>query len=218
MPSLDALAQAARVGDEEVVADELDLAAELAGQQLPAVPIVLGHAVLDRDDRDSARRGRRNRRPCPAASSALPSPSSSYLPSLKNSVAAGSRPSTTSSPGLVAGRLDRLHDEAERLVGRARLGANPPSSPTLVLCPASCSASCSAWKISEPMRIASATRRRADRQDHEFLDVDRIVGMDAAIDDVHHRHRQRCGRRRRRHSGRAAGPRSAADGLGARRG
>ena len=32
--------------------------------------------------------------------------------------------------------------------------------------------------------------RRADRHDHEFLDVDRIVGVGAAIDDVHHRARQ----------------------------
>ena len=29
---------------------------------------------------------------------------------------------------------------------------------------------------------------RADRHDHEFLEVDRIVGMRPAIDDVHHRH------------------------------
>ena len=48
----------------------------------------------------------------------------------------------------------------------------------------------SAWKTSAPMRTASAKRRRADRQDHEFLEVDRVVGMRAAIDDVHHRHRQ----------------------------
>jgi hypothetical protein len=32
--------------------------------------------------------------------------------------------------------------------------------------------------------------RRADRRDHELLDVDRIVGMRAAVEDVHHRHRQ----------------------------
>src|SRR3546814_3652472 len=30
----------------------------------------------------------------------------------------------------------------------------------------------------------------ADGHDHEFLHVDRIVGMFAAVDDVHHRHRQ----------------------------
>ncbi len=39
------------VGDEEIVADDLDLAAAEIGQVLPAFPVVLGHAVLDRDDR-----------------------------------------------------------------------------------------------------------------------------------------------------------------------
>ena len=34
---------------------------------------------------------------------------------------------------------------------------------------------------------------RADWHDHEFLDVDRIVSMRAAIDDVHHRRRQNAG-------------------------
>ena len=65
----------------------------------------------------------------------------------------------------------------------------------------------------------------ADRHDHEFLEVDRIVGMHAAIDDVHHRHRQ--GPRRgaadiaiQRHVegfGRrlGAGQRDAEDGVGA---
>ena len=38
-----------------------------------------------------------------------------------------------------------------------------------------------------------AQRRRADRHHHEFLEVDRVVGMHAAIDDVHHRHRQHMG-------------------------
>ena len=37
-------------------------------------------------------------------------------------------------------------------------------------------------------------RGRADRLNHEFLDVDGVVGMLAAIDDVHHRHRQGAGR------------------------
>ena len=50
-PSLDPAAQALGVGDEEVVADELDPLAEPLGQQLPAVPVLLVHAVLDRDDR-----------------------------------------------------------------------------------------------------------------------------------------------------------------------
>src|SRR5262249_30983935 len=32
--------------------------------------------------------------------------------------------------------------------------------------------------------------RSADRHDHEFLKVYRVIGVDAAIDDVHHRNRQ----------------------------
>jgi hypothetical protein len=32
--------------------------------------------------------------------------------------------------------------------------------------------------------------RRADRYDHELLEVDVVVGVHPAIDDVHHRHRQ----------------------------
>ena len=40
-----------RVGDEQVVADELDRVAEPLGEVLPAVPVVLGQAVLDRHDR-----------------------------------------------------------------------------------------------------------------------------------------------------------------------
>ena len=69
-------------------------------------------------------------------------------------------------------------------------GANPPSSPTAVESPAWCSALFSAWKISAPQRSASAKCRRADRHDHEFLEVDAVVGVNAAVEDVHHRHRQ----------------------------
>src|SRR5882757_1189831 len=71
-----------------------------------------------------------------------------------------------------------------------RFGAKPPSSPTLVLWPAFFNSPRSVWKISEPQRSASA-KLGADWQDHEFLEVDRVVGMHAAIDNVHHRHRQR---------------------------
>ena len=35
--------------------------------------------------------------------------------------------------------------------------------------------------------------RGAERGDHELLQVHRVVGVRAAVDDVHHRDRQRCG-------------------------
>ena len=51
--SRDAAAEEVDVRDEEVVADELDAAAEPVGQRLPGGPVVLGEAVLDRDDREA---------------------------------------------------------------------------------------------------------------------------------------------------------------------
>src|SRR6266851_5897063 len=50
----DPIAQAARIGHEHIVADKLNRAAELMREKAPAVPIVLGHAIFDRDDRISA--------------------------------------------------------------------------------------------------------------------------------------------------------------------
>ena len=43
------------------------------------------------------------------------------------------------------------------------------------------------------MRRHSAKRRRAHRDDHELLEVDRVVGVRAAVEHVHHRHRQDVG-------------------------
>jgi len=40
-----------------------------------------------------------------------------------------------------------------------------------------------------PHSEALVERRRADRDDHELLEVDLVVGVGAAIEDVHHRHR-----------------------------
>src|SRR5207237_4303076 len=45
-PALHALG----VGDEQVVAHQLQRSAQLVGQELPAVPVVLGKPVLDGDD------------------------------------------------------------------------------------------------------------------------------------------------------------------------
>ena len=74
-----------------------------------------------------------------------------------------------------------------------RSGAKPPSSPTAVASPRSCSVRLRAWKTSAPMRRHSEKRRRAARHDHELLEVDLVVGVGAAVEHVHHRHRQHPG-------------------------
>src|SRR5579875_2669529 len=49
--ALDALLQACDVRDEEIIAHQLDAVAEGARELLPSPPIILRHAILDRDDR-----------------------------------------------------------------------------------------------------------------------------------------------------------------------
>ena len=44
-----------------------------------------------------------------------------------------------------------------------------------------------------PHRSASREARRADGHDHELLEVDGVVGVHAAVDDVHHRYGQDVG-------------------------
>ena len=50
--AVDAVFEALGVGDEEVVADQLDLVADRFGEGNPAVPVILGQGVLDGDHRE----------------------------------------------------------------------------------------------------------------------------------------------------------------------
>src|SRR5690606_34859263 len=49
--ALDPIAKALRVGDEKIVADKLHPSPDFLGQQLPALPVILAHPILNRDDR-----------------------------------------------------------------------------------------------------------------------------------------------------------------------
>ena len=90
---------------------------------------------------------------------------------------------------LVAGLLDRLQDDPERrLVGLevggeaaliAHRGRQVAVGEDLLEGVEHLGA--------VAQRLAEA--RRPDRQDHELLDIEAVVGVGAAVHDVHHRHR-----------------------------
>ena len=97
-----------------------------------------------------------------------------------------------------------------RRQGRAR---SRPRRPPRSTCPCASISFFSAWKISAPQRSASRNDCCADRHDHHLLHVEPVVGVRAAVDHVHHRHRHAASRPSRRSSGRAAGPHSSAAAL-----
>ena len=81
----------------------------------------------------------------------------------RSRLVAGSSAIATSSPGRVAGGLDALRRAAAAPPRWSRgSGAKPPSSPTAVARPRSCSVFLSAWKTSVPhaQALARTTRRR----------------------------------------------------------
>ena len=48
---VDAFLENFRVGDEQIIANQLYCFAQALSQSLPAIPVAFGHAVLDGDDR-----------------------------------------------------------------------------------------------------------------------------------------------------------------------
>ena len=80
---------------------------------------------------------------------------------------------------------------ASSLDGRS--GANPPSSPTAVdsFAVGERPAKSLVGLRSPPQGLGEGSR--ADGHDHELLEVDRVVGVHATVEDVHHRDRQHMG-------------------------
>ena len=185
---LDALGQALRVRHEQVVAHQLHLAADAVGQLLPAVPVFLGHAVLDADDRELLdERG----------------PIVDHLVARKLAALAGQHVLARLSvvelgrsrvhrehdvgTGLVTCRLARLHDVLERLFVRLEVRRE-----TALVAYAAAESRIMQNLLQRVVDLGAPTKRLgerggADRHDHELLEVDVVVRMNAAVQDVHHR-------------------------------
>ena len=187
---VDAALQEDRVRAEQVVADQLDLRSEGRRDPRPAVPVVLGQRVLDEDDRvavdpfaperDHLRRAAR--RPV-----RLERDVGTVAPHL-----ARRRIETDCDvgPGTVAGLPDRLDDQLDRfLVARQIRGEAAFVADAGRPAPA---------REQRPQGMEGldahaerlGERRRVVRGDLELLEVDRVVRVPPAVDDVEAGHRQ----------------------------
>ena len=185
----DTIGQTGRVGHKEVVANQLNLVAELFSQQFPASPVVFCHAVFDRDDRVvSAESGEvvsvffRGQRFAFALHLVF------AIDEVFGRCAVESEVDVFAS--FVARFFNRGQDEVESLTGRFQCR-----------CETTFVADTSVVTSSREFFFQGVEhlRTHADRffhvrcrnwHDHEFLDVDWVVCVLTAVDDVHHWNRQ----------------------------
>src|SRR5208282_4523295 len=177
------------VGDEIVVADELAAPADFLRQELPAGRIVLGHTVFDRHDRIALRQGGQvlhllfDRARLALALVLVGAVAEEFARGRierQHDVVADA----------VAGFLDRRHDLIERGLGRRQVGREAALVAYIGIVAAGFERRAQGVKNLRPGAQRLGEGFGAERHDHEFLEVDRVVGVHAAIDDVHHRHRQ----------------------------
>ena len=189
---LDALCQTLGVGHKQVVAHQLYLAAQLAGHLLPALPVLFVQTVLDGDDgvlfhktlpvRDQLSRGELGAR----------------LGQLVEALALGALP-------LGGGGVHCQHKVLARQISRLFDGSQNGLDGLLIAGKVGCKAALIAHGGGQPLGLQDGSQRMehlgapaqrflkgrcAHRHDHELLRVHGVGGVCAAVQDVHHRHRQ----------------------------
>mmetsp|Transcript_81542 Transcript_81542/g.226847 ORF Transcript_81542/g.226847 Transcript_81542/m.226847 type:complete len:508 (+) Transcript_81542:825-2348(+) len=187
---VDAFLQDLGVGDEEVVTHQLHLAAQHLGDVLPAVPVAFGHAVFDRDDGVFVDPGGQHAGPFLRAQLDAAFAFEHVFAVLVELAGGAVQGQGDLLSGGVAGLVDGLQDQLDRgLValdaGREAALVTDGGGDVLVV-----------QDLLQRMEDLGAPAqglaeaRRAHRDDHQLLQVQAVVGMGAAVDDVHHRHRQ----------------------------
>ena len=192
---VDALLEEFHVRDEKIVADELRGGAELVGEHLPAVPVVFGAAVFDGDDRILLLQTGVVGHELGGGQLALVALLEDVFFLLLVEELGGSDVEGEGDvfAELVTGFFDSLGDDFQRVVGALERrgeatfvtdgGVQAHVVQDLL------------QRVEDFRAVAERFRegRGADGHDHEFLEIDRSIGVRATIDDVHHRHGKHFG-------------------------
>ena len=192
---LDALCQTLGVGHKQVVTHQLYLAAQLAGHLLPALPVLFVQTVLDGDDgvlfhkalpvRDQLGRGELGAR----------------LGQLVKALALGALP-------LGSGGVHCQHKVPARQIARLFDGSQNGLDGLLIAGKVGCKAALIAHGGSQTLGLQDGSQRMehlgapaqrflkrgcAHRHDHKLLCIHSIRCVCAAVQNVHHGHRQAVG-------------------------
>ncbi len=190
---IDAFLENFGVGDEQVIAYQLDAIPQFFGQQLPAFPVVFGHAVFDGDNRVTINEvGVEINHVC-GGLLLLGFILEDVFAILVELTGGDIECQQDIFPRLVAGCPDGVHYDFQSFFVALE-----------VRCKAALVTDCSVIALIledflEGVENFSAHAQGLfkgvgpGRHDHEFLDIDIVVGVLAAINDVHHRQRQFLG-------------------------
>ena len=184
----------ANIGHQQVVAHQLDLAADPLVQQRPALPVVLGHSVFDADDREAVD-------PVGPEVDHLAAVESAALDFQQIGAGgfvvelAGGRVERNihilTRP--VARLFDRLKDHFDGADVAAQAGGKAPLVPDIGGKAAVVQHLFEALVDLGAPAQAFCKGRGADRHDHELLKVGAVGSMFAPIENVEHRHREGAG-------------------------
>ena len=177
------------VGDEQIVTDNLDAGAVLLGELLPAIPVALVETVLDRHEREGSDqlaevvdhlRGRQR------AIFALQGVGAVGVELVGGDVE-GERDILSR---RVAGRLDCLGEQLEGFAVGGQVGGE-----TALVADVGGQAALAQHSLERVIDLNSPPQSlgeagSAGRDEHELLDVHRVGGMGATVENVHHRNRQ----------------------------
>ena len=190
----DAARQPGDIGDEKVIPDQLHLAANFFGQQLPSRPVIFRHAVLNRGNREIL--GQFGEIGDLLFNRALFALALVMVDAILEELGGGAVEAQHHVlAGLEARRLDGLDAKFQRRLGGGQIGGKAAFIANIGVVARLFQRGFQHMKHFRPPAHRFFQRGCADGQDHEFLKINGIVGMDTAIDDVHHRHRQHSGLR-----------------------
>ena len=189
------------VGDEEVVADELNLAAEFLAELLPTFPVAFGHAVFKRDKGEFVGEFH------PVTDKLIGGIDFAGFGLMINDLAifalfalgpfrgSGVHGEHEVFARLIAGGFDAFHDEGEDFFVRTVLGVGGEST----FIASSGGEALALQDLLEGVEDLGAPtesfapRGSADWHDEEFLGVDVVIGVRTAVHDVHHRNGEGVG-------------------------
>ena len=185
---LDTLGQDFRVGNKQVVPDQLQLVTEFFGQHLPTIPVTLVHAVFDADNGMAACQVRQVIGELTAI--VLLALTGEIVDAIPVKLRCGAiQGQGDVGAQFVTRAAHRLGDDLQGCLVGGQVGGE-----TALIAHRGTQAPAGQYFLElveyfGPGAQRLGEGRRRHRQDHELLDVDIVVGVLAAVDDIHHRYR-----------------------------